>query len=349
MAAIKYPGKHDVMLGRGGESNYHSGNIAFRHSVQKYKEAFRLGSRKEKNRVIETVVQAWRTQEPPGRFVSKHRTDTGECFWNDVGDGLAKKRAAKSLAEWTPQNKFPQATLQVNQIASPQAIPQAAESSQIPRRAAVAKRKAKIPDNEQRSFKRHVVDMPDISIPSTMIPPGVCEMQQHQQQPPLAAGNLLSEIMGQDSVNGQRSAKRQFISTPNVSTPLSTMLHTGAVSEMQQHQQQLLTEDNQVSEALGRIDCKYTVAIQNQFSNLTDMQVFPIEKIRSQLPTAAELSCVFQSSDDERVSLDDSAHSSSRNSCGSLQGMSGSYQGMVGSSANSATNSFSTHPFFRNI
>jgi len=35
---IQYPGKHDVMLGRGGESNYHSGNISFRHMVFSFKE-----------------------------------------------------------------------------------------------------------------------------------------------------------------------------------------------------------------------------------------------------------------------------------------------------------------------
>lgn len=81
--------------------------------VQKNKEAFRMGSRKEKNRVIEEVVQEWRNRTPKGQFVAKHRTDTGECFWTDVGDELAKKRAAKSLAEWTPptsqRSTFPDA------------------------------------------------------------------------------------------------------------------------------------------------------------------------------------------------------------------------------------------------
>ena len=71
-----------------------------------------MGSRKEKNRVIEEVVQEWRNRTPPGQFVAKHRTEAGECFWTDVGDELAKKRAAKSLAEWTPtpqRSTFPDA------------------------------------------------------------------------------------------------------------------------------------------------------------------------------------------------------------------------------------------------
>jgi len=99
---IQYPGKHDVMLGRGGESNYHSGNISFRHIVFSFKERFRLGSRVEKSKVIDEVVEAWRNLEPPGRFVAKKKASSGEVFWHDVGDDLARKRAAKSLSEWTP-------------------------------------------------------------------------------------------------------------------------------------------------------------------------------------------------------------------------------------------------------
>ena len=70
--------------------------------VQKYKEEFRKGSRKDKNQTIDKVVQEWRDRNPPGRFVAKHRDENGECYWLTVGEDLAKKRAAKSLAEWNP-------------------------------------------------------------------------------------------------------------------------------------------------------------------------------------------------------------------------------------------------------
>ena len=83
-----------------------SGNIAFRHMVQKYKERFRLGSRIEKNKVIDEVVREWRDQDPEGRFVAKKTLSNGDVVWFDVGNDLAKKRAAKSLAEWTPQKPF---------------------------------------------------------------------------------------------------------------------------------------------------------------------------------------------------------------------------------------------------
>jgi hypothetical protein len=72
--------------------------------VQKHKELFRLGSRKEKSKVVDIVVYEWRHQDPVGRFVAKKKLANGEVIWHDVGDDIAKKRAAKSLAEWSPQN-----------------------------------------------------------------------------------------------------------------------------------------------------------------------------------------------------------------------------------------------------
>lgn len=80
----------------------HSGNIAFRHMVQEHKERFRLGSRKEKSKLIDEVVAKWREQDPPGRFVTKRKLSNGDVVWYECDDEAAKKRAAKSLAEWTP-------------------------------------------------------------------------------------------------------------------------------------------------------------------------------------------------------------------------------------------------------
>ena len=65
---------------------------------------------------------------------------------------------------------------------------------------------------------------------------------------------------------------------------------------------------NQISGSLGR---DFAVHIQHQLCNLTDMSILPIDKVRSHLPTAAELSaCVF--SDDEKASH----HSGSSDSSG---------------------------------
>lgn len=84
----------------------YSGDIAFRHMVQKYKERFRLGSRKAKIKIIDEVLAEWHMQEPPGRFVNKKINEvTGEREWYVVGHDLARKRAAKSLAHWTQENK----------------------------------------------------------------------------------------------------------------------------------------------------------------------------------------------------------------------------------------------------
>ena len=49
--------------------------------VQKYKDRFRLGSRTEKNKVIDEVVCEWRNQDPEGRFVAKKTFGNGEVIW----------------------------------------------------------------------------------------------------------------------------------------------------------------------------------------------------------------------------------------------------------------------------
>lgn len=73
--------------------------------IQSYKDKYRWASRAGKDEIIDEVVQEWRNQNPPGRFLAKKRLDNGEVFWYDVGDETAKRRTAKSLAEWTPALK----------------------------------------------------------------------------------------------------------------------------------------------------------------------------------------------------------------------------------------------------
>ena len=71
--------------------------------VQKYKGAFRHGSRKEKELIIDQVVDEWRNHNPPGRFLAKYRTEIGEILWGNVSDNRARKRAYKSLSECIPK------------------------------------------------------------------------------------------------------------------------------------------------------------------------------------------------------------------------------------------------------
>jgi hypothetical protein len=88
------------MLGRGGESTYHCGNIAFRQLVEDHKTKYYTCPRAHKSRVVAEVVQKWRQLSPPGRFLTRTHPGAGDKSpWHDVGDGRALKKASHSLRD----------------------------------------------------------------------------------------------------------------------------------------------------------------------------------------------------------------------------------------------------------
>lgn len=101
---IEHPGINDVMFGRGGDTNYHIGNHRFRVLADEHREEYRASSRKEKALVVQEVVRVWRARG--GRFLTKTDPEKGDdSLWHDVGDFLAKKKAAKILSEKAPREK----------------------------------------------------------------------------------------------------------------------------------------------------------------------------------------------------------------------------------------------------
>ncbi|CAB9518421.1 expressed unknown protein [Seminavis robusta] len=97
---IDHPGKHDVMFGRGGDTNYHIGNHGFRTMADQYVESYREASRKDKAVIVQQLVDSWRDQTPPGRFLAKSDPGKGEnSQWHDVGTEMAIKKASKILTE----------------------------------------------------------------------------------------------------------------------------------------------------------------------------------------------------------------------------------------------------------
>jgi hypothetical protein len=108
--SITDPGKHDVLCGRGGGTNNHSGNVMFRTMVNEHKLRYLAASKAEKPKVAAEVVKLWRAQEPPGRFLSrkdKSRKGPGSVkaegnVWYDVGDKKAREKASQCLRERTP-------------------------------------------------------------------------------------------------------------------------------------------------------------------------------------------------------------------------------------------------------
>ena len=87
------------MLGRGGESNYHDGNLTFRSFIQDRKKRYQEARKQDKPIIALEVVLAWRELSPPGRFLARIDSSRADSLWYDVGDDAACKRAGRTLGE----------------------------------------------------------------------------------------------------------------------------------------------------------------------------------------------------------------------------------------------------------
>uniref|UniRef100_A0A7S1GQN1 DUF6824 domain-containing protein n=1 Tax=Cyclophora tenuis TaxID=216820 RepID=A0A7S1GQN1_CYCTE len=107
---ITKPGPHDVLCGRGGGTNNHSGNVKFRQMINEHKLRYLAASKVEKPKVAREVVKLWRGLDPPGRFLARKddsRKGPGSVkaegnVWYDVGDKKAREKASQCLRERTP-------------------------------------------------------------------------------------------------------------------------------------------------------------------------------------------------------------------------------------------------------
>lgn len=107
---IQKPGPHDVLLGRGGGTNNHEGNVLFRQLVNDHKVRYLACNKVDKPKVARDVVALWRKQDPPGRFLCrKDETKRGpgsikddSNIWIEVGDKKAREKASQCLRERTP-------------------------------------------------------------------------------------------------------------------------------------------------------------------------------------------------------------------------------------------------------
>jgi len=84
------------VCGRGGGSNNHPGNEAFRVLVNEVKLPYVNCPKREKPLIARRVVEAVRNQSPPGRFLQKNGK-TG--LWDDIGDGRAREKTSQALRE----------------------------------------------------------------------------------------------------------------------------------------------------------------------------------------------------------------------------------------------------------
>eukprot|EP00934_Nitzschia_sp_Nitz4_P003424 Nitzschia sp. Nitz4//scaffold22_size323478//317811//319128//NITZ4_000598-RA/size323478-snap-gene-0.575-mRNA-1//-1//CDS//3329543210//3414//frame0 len=93
---------HDVLSGRGGATNSHSGNRAFRQLVKEYQSEYLAAKKRDKPSVAAIIVD--KIREKGGRFLKKYSTSPdGQVLWMEIGDDRAKEKTAQALREGAPE------------------------------------------------------------------------------------------------------------------------------------------------------------------------------------------------------------------------------------------------------
>ena len=90
------PNQTDVLCGRGKFAQLWHGNAFYRDLVHRNKLEYIIGSDFEKNQIAQSVVQAVRGLDPPGRFL---KLDEMENEYFDIGDKNACHKVKQSLRE----------------------------------------------------------------------------------------------------------------------------------------------------------------------------------------------------------------------------------------------------------
>eukprot|EP00545_Synedropsis_sp_CCMP1620_P000493 CAMPEP_0119032280 /NCGR_PEP_ID=MMETSP1176-20130426/41973_1 /TAXON_ID=265551 /ORGANISM="Synedropsis recta cf, Strain CCMP1620" /LENGTH=562 /DNA_ID=CAMNT_0006988691 /DNA_START=150 /DNA_END=1835 /DNA_ORIENTATION=- len=96
---IPAPHPHDVLCGRGGGTNNHVGNSHWRMLVAANKQLYVTLPKRQKMLLSRSIVNAVRSQNPPGRFLQK---DAKSDLWYDVGDQRAQEKTSQALREGAP-------------------------------------------------------------------------------------------------------------------------------------------------------------------------------------------------------------------------------------------------------
>lgn len=90
------PHENDILLGRGGKNNRHSGNERLRNLARTYVDAYTRSTKKGKSNISWDLVQAVRSMKPPGRFLKR---DSVSGTWQDVGDDAAREKTSQAMRD----------------------------------------------------------------------------------------------------------------------------------------------------------------------------------------------------------------------------------------------------------
>jgi hypothetical protein len=91
----------DVLLGRGGRSNHHSGNVAYRNEVGKLRDWYRTSEKNAKTDLSQLLVN-WVHKEQHGRFL---KLDAPTDRWYVVTNIVARRKASQALREHMTQEE----------------------------------------------------------------------------------------------------------------------------------------------------------------------------------------------------------------------------------------------------
>lgn len=118
---IEKPHENDILCGRGGTSIHSNGNKRFRAMVKEYKMEYQTYTRYQKTTLAETLLNNWREQNPPGRFLDK---DERTGLWFCIPTKAARKKISQLLREGAPKIRTQLKTEYNNRRATPYWQPQ---------------------------------------------------------------------------------------------------------------------------------------------------------------------------------------------------------------------------------
>lgn len=97
---IYYPNCNDVLSGRGGLINKHSGNVSFRRLIERNKSTYHTCQKEFKSLLAKSIVLAFHQSSPPGRFLVK---DDASGLWYNIGTRKAIAKTRQALREGAPE------------------------------------------------------------------------------------------------------------------------------------------------------------------------------------------------------------------------------------------------------
>jgi hypothetical protein len=88
-------GTNDVLLGRGGKTFRHTGNIQLRDLARTVSKRYYESTKLEKSQISRELVNTLQSLDPPGRFLKKVSMNE----WEEVDDVIAREKASQCLRD----------------------------------------------------------------------------------------------------------------------------------------------------------------------------------------------------------------------------------------------------------